>query len=85
MGNCGSKTFCAPPHPQDGVKLFAPPLLTHSQRALFRVVDIGFGQIEDILGIILVKGFLKRVIRSRLMDIFLKKTFSKSKKALSPN
>ena len=27
-------------------------VLTHSRRALFRVFDIGFGQIEDILGIV---------------------------------
>ena len=33
--------------------------LTHSRRALFRVSDIEFGQIEDILGIILVKEFFK--------------------------
>ena len=35
-------------------------LLTHSRRALFRVCDIGFGQIEDILGIILVKELFKK-------------------------
>ena len=35
-------------------------LLTHSRRALFRVFDIGFGQIEGILGIILAKEFFKK-------------------------
>ena len=35
-------------------------LLTHSRRDLFRVFDIGFGQIEDILGIILAKEFFKK-------------------------
>ena len=34
--------------------------LTHSRRALFRVFDSVFGQIEDILGIILVKEFFKK-------------------------
>ena len=34
--------------------------LTHSRRALFKVFDSGFGQIEDILGIILVKEFFKK-------------------------
>ena len=34
--------------------------LTHSRRDLFRVFDIGFGQIEGILGIILVKEFFKK-------------------------
>ena len=33
---------------------------THSRRALFWVFDIGVGQIEDILGIILVKEFFKK-------------------------
>ena len=35
-------------------------VVSHSRRALFRVFDIGFGQIEDILGIILVKEFFKK-------------------------
>ena len=35
----------------------APVPLTHSRRDLFRVFDIGFGQIEGILGIILAKEF----------------------------
>ena len=34
--------------------------LTHSRRALFRVFDSEFGQIEDILGIILVKKKFKK-------------------------
>ena len=34
--------------------------LTHSRRALFRVFGICFEQIEDILGIILVKEFFKK-------------------------
>ena len=34
--------------------------LTHSLRALFRVFDIEFGLLEDILGIILVKEFFKK-------------------------
>ena len=34
--------------------------LTHSRRDLFRVFDIGFGQIEGILGIILAKEFFKK-------------------------
>ena len=33
---------------------------THSRRDLFRVFDIGFGQIEGILGIILAKEFFKK-------------------------
>ena len=33
--------------------LLVTRLLTHSRRDLFRVFDIGFGQIEGILGIIL--------------------------------
>ena len=33
---------------------------THSRRALFRVFDIESGQIEDIVGIILVKEFFKK-------------------------
>ena len=33
---------------------------THSRRDLFRVFDIGFGQVEDILGIILAKEFFKK-------------------------
>ena len=35
-------------------------LKTHSRRALFRVFDIGFEQIEDILGIILMTEFFKK-------------------------
>ena len=35
-------------------------MLTHSRRALLRVFDIGFVQIEDILGIILVQEFFKK-------------------------
>ena len=35
-------------------------VLTHLRRALFRVFDIESGQIEDILGIILVKEFFKK-------------------------
>ena len=34
--------------------------LTHSRRDLFRVFDIGFGQIGDILGIILEKELFKK-------------------------
>ena len=34
--------------------------LTHSRRDLFKVFDIGFGQIEGILGIILAKEFFKK-------------------------
>ena len=37
-----------------------PCWLTHSRRALLKVFGIGFGQIEDILGIILVKEFFKK-------------------------
>ena len=35
-------------------------LLTHSWRDLFRVFDIGFRQVGDISGIILVKEFFKK-------------------------
>ena len=35
-------------------------LLTHSRRDLLRMFDIGFGQIEGILGIILAKEFFKK-------------------------
>ena len=35
-------------------------MFAHSRRALFRVFDIGFEQIEDNLGIILVKEFFKK-------------------------
>ena len=34
--------------------------VAHSRRDLFRVFDIGFGQIEGILGIILAKEFFKK-------------------------
>ena len=34
--------------------------LSHSRRALFRVFNIRFGQIEDISGIILAKEFFKK-------------------------
>ena len=39
--------------------------LTHVWRALFRVFDIGFGQIEDISGIILVKEFFRKSNKKR--------------------
>ena len=35
-------------------------LLTHSRRDLFKMFDIGFGQIEGIIGIILAKEFFKK-------------------------
>ena len=34
--------------------------LTHSRRDLFRVFDIGFGEVGDISGNILVKEFFKK-------------------------
>ena len=34
--------------------------LTHLRQDLFRMFDIGFGQIEGILGIILAKEFFKK-------------------------
>ena len=34
--------------------------LTHSRRDLFKVFDIGCGQIEGIIGIILAKEFFKK-------------------------
>ena len=44
------------------ISLYFPKskLGTHSRGDLFRVFDIGFGQIEDILGIILTKEFFKK-------------------------
>ena len=41
------------------IDYFRKYLLTHSMWDLFRVFDIGFGQIEDILGIILAKELFK--------------------------
>ena len=40
--------------------IMAERRLTHSRLDLFRVFDIGFGQIEGNLGIILSKEFFKK-------------------------
>ena len=45
---------------EDGNDIKNLKALTHSRGALLRLFDIGFGQIEDILGIILVKEFFKK-------------------------
>ena len=53
-------------HPPPFLLIFVAPLpvisdqFPNSRRALFRVFDSGFVQIEDISGIILVKEFFKK-------------------------